>query len=403
MFGIIIGSCVLAVILLVTDQREAAKTVTSIRRESSGHGSVTKELQLILDGVRQKDNVKITVQERNYSDEQLQKVFSQEIEKLDERILGQNKSLDKVQHDLDLIRELPDVPIRIEWEVDRYDVISAYGVLNEENLLKEPEGVLVKLKACLIYKQDETKRVITEMSANIYPPINDGEEKDALVVVEELKKQEEATRQKEEFVIPTQIDGKKIALRNPRNLRGWYVLVLGPIMCILLFALERQNQQKADQEKKQQMMLDYPEITDKLTLLLGAGVTVKSAWQKIVSDYERQKSQRGIRLAYEEMTKASHEMQSGVTEIDAYEQFGKRCGLKAYRKLAALLTQNLRKGSKGLSELLRAESEQAFEERKAAAKKRGEEAGTKLLLPMFMMLSMVLLIVIVPAFLSIQM
>ena len=77
--------------------------------------------------------------------------------------------------------------------------------------------------------------------------------------------------------------------------------------------------------------------------------------------------------------------------------------VKAYRKLAALLTQNLRKGSKGLSELLRTEADQAFEERKAAAKKRGEEAGTKLLLPMFMMLSMVLLIVIVPAFLSIQM
>ena len=68
-----------------------------------------------------------------------------------------------------------------------------------------------------------------------------------------------------------------------------------------------------------------------------------------------------------------------------------------------MLTQNLRKGSKGLSELLRAEADQAFEERKATAKKRGEEAGTKLLLPMFMMLSMVLLIVIVPAFLSIQM
>lgn len=403
MLGIVIGSCVLAVILLVTDQRESAKSVTSIRRESSGHGSVTRELQLILNGVRQKDKVKITVQERNYSDEELQKVFDQEIEKLDEKILGQNKSLDKVQYDLDLIKELPDVPIRVEWEVDRYDVISVYGVLNEENLLKEPDGVQVNLKACLIYKQDETKRVITEMPAKIYPPLHDSAEKNVWFVTEELRKQEEATRQDAEFVIPKQVDGNEIALRNPGNLRGWYVLALGPVICILLLALDRQNQQKADQEKKQQMMLDYPEITDKLTLLLGAGITVKSAWQKIVADYEKQKNYRGVRYAYEEMTMACHEMQSGVTEIDAYEQFGRRCGLKAYRKLAALLTQNLRKGSKGLSEMLRAESEQAFEERKAAAKKRGEEAGTKLLLPMFMMLSMVLLIVIVPAFLSIQM
>ena len=73
MLGIVIGSCVLAVILLVTDQREATKSVTSIPRESSGHGSITKELQLIVNGIRQKDKVRITVQERNYSDEELQK------------------------------------------------------------------------------------------------------------------------------------------------------------------------------------------------------------------------------------------------------------------------------------------------------------------------------------------
>jgi len=66
-----------------------------------------------------------------------------------------------------------------------------------------------------------------------------------------------------------------IVLRNPQNLRGWYVLALGPMICILLLALDRQNRQKEDQEIKQQMMLDYPEITDKLTLLLGAGITVK--------------------------------------------------------------------------------------------------------------------------------
>ena len=151
------------------------------------------------------------------------------------------------------------------------------------------------------------------------------------------------------------------------------------------------------------MMLDYPEIMNKLTLLLGAGMTVKSAWQKIVRDYEGQRRDREVRYAYEEMAAACHEMQSGVAEAESYERFGKRCGLKAYRKLAALLSQNLRKGTKGLTELLSMEAVQAFEERKAAAKRRGEEAGTKLLGPMFLMLAMVLVIVIVPAFLSIQM
>ena len=70
--------------------------------------------------------------------------------------------------------------------------------------------------------------------------------------------------------------------------------------------------------------------------------------------------------------------------------------------LGALLSQNLRKGTKGLTQMLRMEAIQAFEERKARAKRLGEEAGTKLLAPMFLMLAVVLVIVIVPAFLSIQ-
>ena len=48
------------------------------------------------------------------------------------------------------------------------------------------------------------------------------------------------------------------------------------------------------------------------------------------------------------------------------------------------------------------EAIQAFEDRKARARRLGEEAGTKLLLPMFLMLTVVLVIVIVPAFLSMQ-
>ena len=52
--------------------------------------------------------------------------------------------------------------------------------------------------------------------------------------------------------------------------------------------------------------------------------------------------------------------------------------------------------------MLRLEGIHAFEERKALAKRLGEEAGTKLLLPMFFMLAVVMIIIIVPAFLSIQ-
>ena len=73
-----------------------------------------------------------------------------------------------------------------------------------------------------------------------------------------------------------------------------------------------------------------------------------------------------------------------------------------YMKLGALLIQNLRKGTKGMWAMLEVEASQSLEERKNQVKKLGEEAGTKLLFPMLLMLVVVLMIVIVPAFVSIQ-
>ena len=105
---------------------------------------------------------------------------------------------------------------------------------------------------------------------------------------------------------------------------------------------------------------------------------------------------------YEEMKTTLCEMQGGVSEAAACERFGTRCGVPSYMKFGAMLSQNLRKGGRGISELLKIEAIQAFETRKSTAKRKGEEAGTKLMMPMLGMLAVVLIMVIVPAFLTMQ-
>ena len=50
-----------------------------------------------------------------------------------------------------------------------------------------------------------------------------------------------------------------------------------------------------------------------------------------------------------------------------------------------------------LQELLAQEMDAAWEQQKQAAKRLGEEAGTKLLLPLFLMLLVVMVLVMVPA------
>ena len=155
-------------------------------------------------------------------------------------------------------------------------------------------------------------------------------------------------------------------------------------------------------KREREMLLDYPEVVSKLTLLIGAGLTLRSAFEKVAMDYKNRTYGRQS-FACEEMLITVYRMRSGVSEYEAYLDFGKRCAVKRYTKLGALFSQNIKKGSLGLLPELEKEVHDAFEERKANARKRGEEAGTMLLLPMALMLSVVMIIVIVPAFLSFTM
>ena len=93
-------------------------------------------------------------------------------------------------------------------------------------------------------------------------------------------------------------------------------------------------------------------------------------------------------------------MQSGISEAQAYERFGKRCQLPEYIRIGSVLSQNLKKGAKGLTSMLEMEAEASLNDRKNNARKFGEKAGTKLLLPMILMLGVVLAILMIPAFLS---
>ena len=65
-----------------------------------------------------------------------------------------------------------------------------------------------------------------------------------------------------------------------------------------------------------------------------------------------------------------------------------------------MLLQNRQKGNDKLLTMLQNEAEKAFAERQRRARITGNEAGTKLLMPMAMMLMVVLMIVLFPAVVS---
>ena len=366
-----------------------------LQRNEPGMGSREEELEVQIGDV--KESVTVKVSEEKYTKEELGNVFAETAKKLETLILGENKSLDEVRSDLDLITEMPETGIRISWELDNYEVMDQQGKLRQDVL--DESGVLLKLDAVLSY-EDET--FYHTFYAHVYPRRLTQPER----WIQDLKKEterldkEQATNKK--MLLPTSVDGQPVTWKYVTDYRALGLLFLGSVLAILFYAAEGQKEKEEEKARKKQMELDYPQLISRFTLYLGAGLPVRNAWFKIVQSYEEGEKPNGRREVYEEMAYTMHEISSGASESECYERFGERCGLTKYRKFGTLLSQNLKKGSRGISELLKQEAFQAFEERKDFAKKLGEEAGTKMLAPMFLMLGVVLVIIVVPAFFSVQ-
>jgi pilus assembly protein TadC len=206
------------------------------------------------------------------------------------------------------------------------------------------------------------------------------------------------------LTLPKEAAGVTLRWSEKKQYLVWKVLFFEVVVLILLrfVLLERAKNQRKEQQA--QMQLDYSDVVSKLLILLGSGMTLKQAWNRIATQYadKRKKNQIKKRWIYEEMLLTGHAIGDGESEPSAYRKFAERVGLGCYQRLVRILIQNLQTGSRGLCQLLEQESQTALEERKALARKLGEEAGTKMLLPLLLMLGIVIAIIMVPAMLSFQ-
>lgn len=396
--AILILAGFLALALTIADGRNSRiDTEKGLLRNTYGKGSSTEELAIAVKGSKEKEPVTIEMGERMYQSGEAASVLETAVGQLDQLVLGKNASFDRVESDLYLPTRLEDLAVSVNWELSRYDVMQPDGSLVTEAL--QPEGTLVTIKGILRCQEQEA---LYERTAAVYPETKTGLAGIAQEAERVLQQAEDSSREESRMKLPEMVAGKEVEWYYNERSRGPFVLALGMLLALCPMLWKRQKEAEFRQKREQQMLLDYPEIVSQFTLLTGAGMTVKNAWRQIVRTYHRKKQQTGIHYAYEEMAAAWNEMKSGIPEAECYERFGSRCGLQLYLKFGSLLSQNLKKGTKGLRDVLYTESAVAFENRKREARKKGEEAGTKLLVPMFMMLGDVLLIVVVPAFLSMR-
>ena len=365
--------------------------LTSLIRPENGKGDRKEKLEVWIG--EEPYSMEVTVRERPKTEAETAEELQKAEDGMEILFLGENQDLEHITEKVNMPSVYPGTDIAIQWYLNSWEYISVDGTVKNEGFTRAEQ---VEVTAVLSL-EDQT--VSWDRTVWVCPLENPDDK--ALIRILSWKMEDTQKEDTETVELPEQAAGKSI-MWYPEKDHTWLMLagLTACAVCAMMLG-QQKEEEKALAEREKRMKLAYPDIVSRLSLYMGAGISSRKAWERIAAGY-RNRTSGPVNEAYEEMCTTLYEMQNGVPESIAYEKFGARCRLPSYLKLGALLSQNLRKGTRNLSALLEEESREAFENRKAYAKKLGEECESRLLFPMLLMLLTILVMVMYPAVTSFQ-
>jgi len=380
----------LHVTVMFSGEKEA---LGEIWREGKSGREKTVELEAKVKGEEGSEILRLHVWPQEYSDEELRNLSGQLWEELEPRICGKNTSLDYVTEDLYFPQSMEGYPFSLTWITDKPQLLSEDGEVGED-LPQSGELVEVRLK---ILREERGFGEEHVFYVNLFPREESGAFWRRLG--QSLAGTEEHTRNLDRYSLPVVFEGKELQFYEKKKDQSTVLFVLAVAGAGMIFARKKQEEKEREEKRIREIRKEYPELITRMAMLIGAGMTISGAFRRIAGEYgkRRQKKEKPL---YEEVLVTCREMDSGVSQWSAFQHMGVRCQLPCIVRFTALLNQYARSGAAGLKDALREETDQALRERKEQARCLGEEAGTKLLLPMILMLVLVMVIIMIPAFTS---
>jgi len=384
-----------------------AETAGLIEAEGIVNGQVTRaqaprslilEASVEEDGRQHRQEILLELEERVLKEVEAEALYQELLAYLEEGIAGDNPSLTEIRRDLYLPGEVEGYPFLITWNTSERKLVDSSGNVYIEEL---ENAESVRLDADISYGPYNWQH---SWQLILLPPVRTEQELFFFQLNQQVKNAQQEARYEDCITLPEEIQGKQITWREKAERKGMFLFVLALVAAALVYCIKDRDLQEELSQRKILLKQAYPALVNKYALFLGAGLTVRGAFLKICGDYLEQQEafplhkKARIHPLYEEMLYSCNELAAGVSESKVYESFGRRTGLQEYTRLCSLLNQNLKKGNTTLVHRLKEEGEAAARERIQYRKRQGEEAGTKLLLPMVMMLLMVLVMIMLPAF-----
>lgn len=320
-------------------------------------------------------------------------------------IKGSNKNLMNIHEKLILPKndeKLGNMGVEIVWKSGNTELVKSDGTVVQPQYGAGSKKVFLQAILSRGVKTNKKKFVLTVLQSET--PQTDKQR--VLAAKNEIQEQIDKGRIIKNNSNKITLPNKLINLKDLKI--SWFLpkakkdntvtifLIFGVAILIIIAYAADNDLNKKIRKRRNKLQLDFPDFLNRLSLLVNAGMTVSRAWIKISEDANKKGP------LYDEIALTVSEIKSGKSEIIAYEDFALRCKVPEITKLVSIIEQNLKKGSKELVSILKFQASDCWQMRKNVAKRLGEEASTKMLLPLMLMFSAIILIVATPAIMAMQ-
>lgn len=240
--------------------------------------------------------IDFVVEEKILTGAQRTELFDYGEKILNQLILGDNTSLEKVTKPLCLVHDIPGTGLKVNYKIHDYDLISSNGSIDFEHVQKE--GSKAVITAQITY---ENSQRTVEYDLMIYPPNLTNQEQLEKELSLAIQQEDMASRTQDYQRLPEKIDQYDVIWHSSRKGKTVLIVFFGIIITALMPVMIERRKRDKEQKIVRQMKRDYTEIVIKYQLLLSAGMTTRGAWSRIVTDYSASKerlireSDKGIR------------------------------------------------------------------------------------------------------------
>ena len=255
----------LALAVLAQALQNGSSRLTSLERPDFEG----EEQQILVEGLGEEGiPLEVQISPRQYKPEEARALYQRILEELPGRILGENASLSQVEHDLELIREIPKYGVSLKWESSRPEFVDSYGRVNRQGMGEEKEEVWLRVELT-----DSHTSETYQLQAWVLPETTTPQENALLQLKERLKEEDYAQRYSPVLKLPEELEGKALAYRSLQEPVFASIAFLGVAAALMLVVKERSDREREIKERKNQLLLDYPELLSKMMIFLGAGMT----------------------------------------------------------------------------------------------------------------------------------